>query len=72
MLNETQINEVKKEMVTNGQPVRFLKDGQNINICTGEMLKKGTNVLYHFVYWNFSRKTSIKIANWLNAKPVFC
>jgi hypothetical protein len=71
MLTETQINEVKKELIQNGLPVRFLINGQCVNLETGEKQKKGINVMHQIIYWNFSKQTSLKIAKWINATPVF-
>jgi len=70
-LTDEQIDEVKAEMVRNGVPVRFLKGGRSMNIETGELGKRGTNIMYHVVYWNFTRDTAKKIADWLGAKAVF-
>ena len=72
-LTEDQINEVSNEMVpeSEGMPVRFQKDGQTINIGTGERQPKGINVIHQHVYWRFTKATSRKIAGWLGAKAVF-
>lgn len=65
-LNPEQIAEVKAEMVPMGTPVRFLFSGRNLNISTGELLPRGVNVIYHHVYWNFTKATAHKILGWLN------
>lgn len=70
-LTPEQKEEIKKELVDNGTPVRFIKDGKNLNITTGELLPKGTNVIYHNVYWKFSKDTAKKIAKWLNCRAEF-
>ena len=72
-LTEQQKTEIRQEMVSwkFGIPCRFLSNGQSLNIITGELIPKGTNVIYHFVYWGFTRETANKIANWLGAKAVF-
>ncbi len=71
MLTELQIQEVQQELVKQGTPVRFLINGQATNIITGTKSPKGSNVIYHQVYWNFTKETSNKIATWINAKPIF-
>lgn len=70
-LTEDQTNEIRRETVRNGTPVRFLVNGQSLNIFSGELSPKNTNVMYHTVYWYFTKETSKKIARWLQAKPVF-
>jgi mannitol-1-phosphate/altronate dehydrogenase len=71
-LTTKQIEEIKQEVVDEGSPVRFLVNGQALEILSGDLLPKHTNIMYHPVYWNFTKETSKKIAKWLNAKPVFC
>jgi hypothetical protein len=70
-LTPEQFSEIKNEMVKDGHPVRFLYNGQALNITTGDLASKGSNVIYHPMYWNFSKATAKKIAKWLNVKPVF-
>jgi len=70
-LTSEQIDEIKKELVSKGVPVRFLDGGQAINIETGERQKKGINIIYQIVYWNFTKDTAKKIAKWLGVKPVW-
>jgi len=70
-LTEEQAAELKKEIVKDGHPVRFLYSGEALDIMTGKTAGRGTNVIYHPVYWNFTKDTAKKIAKWLNVKPVF-
>ena len=70
-LTPEQLAEIKKEMIKTGHPVRFLYNGQALDITTGNLASKGSNVMYHPVYWNFTKETSKKIANWLGVKPAF-
>lgn len=70
-LNDAQVAEVSLEMVKHGVPVRFLHNGQCLNLITGEVQPKGINIMYQTVYWNFTKATSKKIAGWLNIKAVF-
>ena len=70
-LTKEQIHEVKSEMVKIGVPVRFISNGQCINIETGELSQKNTNIINQTVYWNFTRETSIKVAKYLKSKYVF-
>jgi hypothetical protein len=48
-------------MVSHGIPVRFLYRGQCLNILTGELQKKGINVIFQRHYWNFTRETAKEI-----------
>lgn len=70
-LTPDQVEEVQKEMVKDGVPVRFMHGGRSINIETGEATTKGANVMFQMVYWNFTKETAKKIAKWLGVKPVF-
>jgi len=70
-LTSDQIAEVKGEMVKSGVPVRFMKGGGSLNIETGKTTPKGTNVMHQIVYWNFSKETAKKIADWLGARASF-
>lgn len=70
-LSPEQLAEAKKEMIKTGHPVRFLHNGQALNITTGDLASKGSNVMYHPVYWNFTKDTAKKIAKWLGVKPAF-
>jgi hypothetical protein len=70
-LTPEQIAEIKQEMVAKGEPVRFLHEGQNLNISSGRLLPKGTLVMHQIVYWNFSTETAKKIARYLGVKAVF-
>ena len=71
-LTTRQRTELQAELVPeHGVPVRFLIDGCAIDIMTGVACKKGSNVIYHPVYWGFTRATSRKVASWLGARAVF-
>lgn len=70
-LTPKQIAEIKSEMIPSGTPVRFQVAGQTLDICTGQLQKKGINVIHQIHYWCFSKETSLKIANWLSASPIF-
>ena len=73
MLTEVQLEKIARAMVPakEATPVRFLKNGQAVNLETGEMAAKGTNVMYHVVYWNFTRALARKIAVWTDTRAVF-
>lgn len=71
MLTAERIAHYKSQMVPKGTPVRFLKNGQAMNIVTGELASKGSNVIYHVHYWNFTKETSNAIAAELGVKAVF-
>jgi len=34
--------------------MRFFTSGHNVNIVTGSLASRGSNVLYHTVYWDLS------------------
>jgi len=70
-LTDEQKAELKTEMVSTGTPVRFLRNGQAVNICTGDLSPKGINVMHQPVYWCFPKATAKKIARWLRCKAVF-
>lgn len=73
LLTEDQIKELQAEMVgwREATPVRFLMDGRAVKLETGELASKGSNVMYHPVYWNFTRNTAKKVAEWTKTKVVF-
>jgi len=71
-LTDSQYHEICEEAIPNARPVRFLVDGCALNILTGYMQRRGTNVVHQMVYWNFSQETADKIAQWLGAKVVWC
>ena len=52
-------------------PVRFLKEGRAMELETGTLSSKGSNVMYHPVYWNFTPKTAAQIAKWTGTKALF-
>ena len=70
-LSPEQISEIKGEMVKNGVPVRFMKGGGSLNIETGKTTPRGANVMHQIVYWNFTKETAKKIADWLGARASF-
>lgn len=70
-LTPEQIAEVKKEMVSKGVPVRFMSGGGSLDIVSGKVSAKGTNVMHQIVYWNFTKETAKKIAQWLGARASF-
>ena len=70
-LTPEQMEEAKKEMVPTGVPVRFQVGGRTLGIQDGHLQKKGINVIHQIVYWYFTRETSLKIAKWLGATPIF-
>lgn len=70
-LTVAQVEAIRKDLIQQGTPVRFLYHGQNLNIATGDLMPRGTNVMHQIVYWNFTRETAKKVAKWLGAKAVF-
>jgi len=51
-LNEEQLARLPQDVDSSRPPVRFLIDGRCVNICTMHAHKKGTNIMYHTVYWD--------------------
>jgi hypothetical protein len=70
-LTSDQIAEIKGEMIKSGVPVRFMKGGGSLNIETGQTTPRGANVMHQIVYWNFTKETAKKIADWLGARASF-
>ena len=70
-LTNEEIALFKSKLVKNGVPVRFLFNGQACEIETGRMCSKGSNVIYHPVYWNFDKETAKEIAKLTGTKAVF-
>jgi hypothetical protein len=70
-LTDEQVDKYVAQMVKNGVPVRFLYNGQALSIQSGELAPKGSNVMYHPVYWNFTRETAKEIAEDLGVRAVF-
>jgi hypothetical protein len=64
-LSAEQIRHFKLQMVSRGAPVRFLYKGQCLDIVTGELQKKGINVIFQRVYWNFTAATAREVAKTL-------
>ena len=70
-LTQEQMDELRGEMVANGVPTRFLHNGCNLNVCTGETMSKGTAVIHQVAYWCFKEETVDKIAEWLGCKAIY-
>jgi hypothetical protein len=70
-LTPEQVTQLRAELVKGGVPVRFLTEGRCLNVVTGDLAARGTNVMYHTVYWNFTRETALQIAKWTGTKAVF-
>lgn len=64
-LDSRQINELRRELVTNGIPVCFLVDDKPVLLTTGQRVEEGR------VYNNFTRETACKVAGWIGAQPLF-
>ena len=50
-LNEEQLKQLPQEMDHYADPVRFLANGQGLNLVTGDLSSKHSNVIYHTIYW---------------------
>ena len=51
-LTPKQLDALPQETDKAHKPVRFMVNGQSANICTGQLSRKGSNVIYHVVYWD--------------------
>ena len=51
-LTEKQMATLPQEINKDSKPIRFLADGCAINICTGVNYSKGSNIIYHPIYWD--------------------
>lgn len=71
-LTGLEIIKFRERMIREGAPVRFLLNGCNFSIETGETMRKGANVIHQIVYWNFDRPTANEIAALTGTSPVFC
>jgi len=63
-LSQPEVRAIQKDihsMPLEKSAVRFLKNGQALNIVTGDLASRGSNVMYHPVYWDMPRK----IANYI-------
>ena len=75
-LTQEQVSEIKKDIEQEAienpnrkcRPCRFLISGQAVNIQTGELSSKGSNVIYHPVYWGFSKTNANKVGKMLGAR----
>lgn len=70
-LSTDRIAYYQSKMIRDGRPVRFLFQGRALAIGTGHLCSKGSNVIYHPVYWGFDETTAKEIANELGVKAVF-
>jgi len=73
LLTLTQVEYVQRHAVPadDTKPCRFLKDGQAADLMTGHLCRKGSNVMYHPVYWNMPHEVATFVADWSNTKVVF-
>ncbi len=71
-LSKEEKDRLASELVSKGEPVRFLSGGCACDISTGHICKKGTNVINQPVYWRFSKELALEIANLTGTKAVFC
>lgn len=71
-LTKEQIQEIN--VITGGEdhPCRFTLNGCGYHPITGESCSKGSNVIYHPVFWKLSRKQGAKVAELTGAKWVSC
>ena len=74
-LSTQEMKEIEPEMVTDyrkGVTVRFMFEGKSIRITDGRaMSEKGDLVINQYFYFQFTRKTALKIARLTGTKAVF-
>jgi len=51
-LTPDQLELLDQTLDKDAKPVRFLADGRCCNICTGDLCSKGSNIMYHPIYWD--------------------
>ena len=51
-LNKKQLNSLPQSTDKTEKPFRVLANGCAINICTGIECSKGSNIMYHPIYWD--------------------
>ena len=65
-LTPQQVAKYRDRMRENGDRqiriCRFLYRGQALNIQTGDLSSRGSNVLYHRHYWRWDKETALAIA----------
>jgi len=65
-LNDNQIEELLKfELSTKHKPFRILAKGMAVNLSTGILSDKGSNILYHPVYWDRPKEFAKKAKEFL-------
>jgi hypothetical protein len=57
--------------IPDGDPVRFMFEGQSVDIVTGELTPKNVNVIFQKVYWNVDRPTAKRIAKLTGTKATW-
>ena len=55
-LFEDQLEALDQTTDLKAKPFRILADGCAMNICTGTTSSKGSNIMYHPVYWDRPKK----------------
>jgi len=51
-LTEKQMEKLPKNINAEANAVRFMTNGQAIDICTGYLYPKGINVIHQIMYWH--------------------
>jgi len=69
-LTPEQVHHFSEHSIKSGTPCRFMFKGRNLNIVTGALQRKGVNVIYQRVYWNFDQAAAKQIASILGCKVI--
>lgn len=70
-LTPEQIEIIKGMAGKRGTATRFTAGGRGFNPLTGELGRKGANVIYAQVYWDLSREQAKLIAEFTGSNMVF-
>ena len=61
----SQLLQLTQELDTSAKPVRFLVNGRTCCISTGYLCSKGSNVIYHPVYWDRPKRFIDQVVKFL-------
>jgi hypothetical protein len=65
-LNEKQLDELNKfDISTEHKPFRILTNGQAVNLVTGILCSRNSNILYHPIYWDRPKALARKAKEFL-------
>ena len=71
-LTKDHIDEIRGMPESEKCPCRFTKDGCGFNPITGKLCSRGSNVLYHPVFWTLTRGQGKRMAELTESTWVSC